>query len=95
MGLADDSPGGVHEGAEIRPLILVVEDLHWMDESSEDVFQDLLEHIAGARVLLIFTYRPEYIHTWGQRSYHGHVHVNRLSGRGSSERHPVALLRPL
>jgi len=73
----------VLKGAEIRPLILVVEDLHWMDESSEDVFKDLLEHIAGARVLLIFTYRPEYVHTWGQRSYHHHVHLNRLSGRES------------
>jgi tetratricopeptide (TPR) repeat protein len=75
----------VLKGAEIRPLILVVEDLHWMDESSEDVFQDLVEHIAGARVLLIFTYRPEYVHTWGQRSYHNHVHLNRLSGRESLE----------
>jgi hypothetical protein len=75
----------VLKGAEIRPLILVVEDLHWMDESSEDVFKDLLEHIAGARVLLIFTYRPQYVHTWGQRSYHHHVHLNRLSGRESLE----------
>ena len=39
----------------------------------------------GARVLLIFTYRPEYVHTWGQRSYHHHVHLNRLSGRESLE----------
>jgi predicted ATPase len=75
----------VLKGAEIRPLILVVEDLHWMDESSEDVLKDLLEHIAGARVLLLFTYRPEYVHTWGQRSYHHHVHLNRLSGRESLE----------
>jgi len=34
-------------------------------------------------VLLVFTYRPEYVHTWGQRSYHNHVHLNRLSGRES------------
>jgi predicted ATPase len=47
----------VLEGSEIRPLILSVEDLHWMDPSSGDVFRDLPEHIAGARVLLLFTYR--------------------------------------
>jgi tetratricopeptide (TPR) repeat protein len=71
----------VLKGAEIRPLILAVEDLHWMDKSSEDVFKDLFEHIAGARVLLLFTYRPEYVHTWGGRSYHSQVTLNRLSNR--------------
>jgi predicted ATPase/class 3 adenylate cyclase len=71
----------VLKGAEIRPLIVSVEDLHWMDPSSEDVFRDLLEHIAGARVLLLFTYRPEYVHTWGGRSYHSQVNLNRLSNR--------------
>jgi tetratricopeptide (TPR) repeat protein len=71
----------VLKGSEIRPIILSVEDLHWMDQSSEDVFRDLLEHIAGARVLLLFTYRPEYVHTWGGRSYHSQVNLNRLSNR--------------
>jgi tetratricopeptide (TPR) repeat protein len=71
----------VLKGAEIRPVVMVVEDLHWMDPSSENVFQDLLEHIAGARVLLLFTYRTEYVHTWGGRSYHSQVNLNRLSNR--------------
>jgi class 3 adenylate cyclase len=71
----------VLKGAEIRPLIMIVEDLHWMDQSSEDTFKELFEHIAGARVLLLFTYRPEYVHTWGGRSYHSQVTLNRLSNR--------------
>jgi tetratricopeptide (TPR) repeat protein len=73
----------VLKGSEIRPLILSVEDLHWMDKTSEEVFKDFLEHIAGARVLLLFTYRPEYVHTWGGRSYHSQVTLNRLSNRES------------
>ncbi len=71
----------VLKGAEIQPLILAVEDLHWIDRSSEEVLKDLLEHIAGARVLLIFTYRTEYVHTWGSRSFHSQVTLNRLSNR--------------
>ena len=69
------------KGAEIQPLILAVEDLHWIDRSSEDVLKDLLEHIAGGKVLLIFTYRTEYVHTWGARSFHSQITLNRLSNR--------------
>jgi len=42
-----------------------------------------LESIPGARVLLIFTYRPEFVHTWGGRSYHNQITLNRLSNRES------------
>ena len=73
----------VLKGSEIRPLILAYEDLHWMDKSSEDVLKYLLESIPGARVLLIFTYRPEFVHTWGAKSYHSQVNLNRLSNRES------------
>ena len=71
----------VLKGAEIQPLILAVEDLHWIDRSSEDALKDLLEHIAGAKVLLIFTYRTEYVHTWGARSFHSQITLNRISNR--------------
>jgi len=57
-------------GSEMRPLIMAFEDLHWLDKSSEDVVKNLLEGIPGSRVLLVFTYRPEFIHTWGAKSYH-------------------------
>ena len=62
---------------------MAVEDLHWMDRSSEDAFKQLLESISGSRVFLIFTYRPEFVHTWGSRSYHSQVTLNRLSNRES------------
>jgi class 3 adenylate cyclase/tetratricopeptide (TPR) repeat protein len=71
----------VLKGAEIQPLILAAEDLHWIDRSSEDAFKDLMEHISGAKIMLIFTYRTEYVHTWGARSFHSQVTLNRLSNR--------------
>jgi len=73
----------VLKGSEIRPLIMAFEDLHWIDKSSEDQLKHLLESIPGARILLIFTYRPEFVHTWGAKSYHSQVMLNRLSNRES------------
>ncbi len=71
------------KGSETRPLIMAFEDLHWIDKSSEDSLRDLLDNISGARVFLIFTYRPEFVHTWGGKSYHNQVALNRLSNRES------------
>jgi class 3 adenylate cyclase/tetratricopeptide (TPR) repeat protein len=71
------------KGSETRPLIIAIEDLHWMDKSSEDVIKDLLGIISGSRVLLIFTYRLEFVHTWGSWSYHNQITLNRLSNRES------------
>jgi len=68
----------VLRGSEFRPLIMAFEDLHWVDKSSEAVFKSLLESIPGAPVLLIFTYRPEFVHAWGGKSFH-----SRLSNRES------------
>jgi tetratricopeptide (TPR) repeat protein len=73
----------VLKGSEIRPLIMAYEDLHWIDKSSEDQLKYLLDGIPGARVLLIFTYRPEFVHTWGAKSYHSQLNLNRLSNRES------------
>jgi len=73
------------KGSEMRPLIMAFEDLQWLDKSSEDVARNLLESIPGSRVLLIFTYRPEFVHTWGAKSYHNQITMHRLSNRESLE----------
>jgi len=70
-------------GSEIRPMIIAIEDLHWVDRSSEDYLKGLLDSISGARVFLIFTYRPEFVHTWGGKSYHYLMNLNRLSNHES------------
>jgi class 3 adenylate cyclase/tetratricopeptide (TPR) repeat protein len=75
----------VLRGSEIRPMIMAVEDLHWIDKSSEERFKYLLDSISGSRVLLIFTYRPEFVHTWGGKSYHSQINLNRLSNSESLE----------
>ena len=71
------------KGSNIRPVITAYEDLHWSDKSSEEVLKYVLESIPGAKVLMIFTYRPEFVHTWGAKSYHNQINLNRLSNRES------------
>ena len=73
----------VLRGSEIRPLIMAIEDLHWIDNSSEDAFKELLNSLSGARIFVIFTYRTEYVPSWGVKSYHSQINLNRLSERES------------
>ena len=66
------------KGSEVRPLILAIEDLHWVDKSSEDALRELLDGIAGARIFLLITYRHEYVPTYTGRSYHHQINLDRL-----------------
>lgn len=56
-------------GARRRPLVLEVENLHWIDPSSEEILTALVERLAGATILLLVTYRPGYRLPWLDRSY--------------------------
>src|SRR4030095_1319967 len=48
-----------------QPLILLVEDLHWIDSETQGFLDTLSESIAGAHMVLLVNYRPEYRHEWG------------------------------
>lgn len=56
-----------------QPLILLIEDLHWSDTTSEDALRYLADSIAAARVLLLLTYRPGYHNPFGERTYFAHL----------------------
>jgi class 3 adenylate cyclase/tetratricopeptide (TPR) repeat protein len=66
-------------GARIRPLVIAIEDLHWVDKSSEEVLMAISEVVPGASVLIIFTFRPMYTNTFATRSYYNQINLNRLS----------------
>jgi class 3 adenylate cyclase/tetratricopeptide (TPR) repeat protein len=68
---------------EGRPLILAVEDLHWIDQNSEEVLKSLLDAVPGAGIFLLCTFRPEFRPSWSGKSYHTQVALNRLSVRES------------
>ena len=69
--------------SERDPLIIAVEDLHWTDKSSEDYFASLVDAVAGARVLLIFSYRPGYRPPWIGKSYATQIALQPLAPRES------------
>lgn len=71
------------KGARLRPLVIAMEDLHWADKSSEDALKWLLKVVPATRVLIILTYRPEFLPAWGGHSYHNQITLNRLSNRES------------
>ncbi len=68
-----------------RPLILTVEDLHWIDKTSEEFFDHLIGGMANTSILLVLLYRPEHNHHWGSKSYYTQVGVGQLSTRTSVE----------
>ena len=68
-----------------KPLILAIEDLHWIDKTSEDFLDYLTGFLPTARILLILLYRPEYTHTWGSKSYYGKIGLDQLSAQTSAE----------
>ncbi len=56
--------------SQVQPLLLVVEDLHWIDSETQAALDSLVEHLPTARILLLVNYRPEYQHGWGSKSYY-------------------------
>ncbi|HUR52761.1 MAG TPA: AAA family ATPase, partial [Gemmataceae bacterium] len=65
--------------AETAPLLFVVEDLHWVDPSTEALLTLFVEHGGEARVLAVFTFRPEYDPPWKGKAVQTQVALNRLT----------------
>ncbi len=65
-----------------QPLILIFEDLHWIDNETQGFLDILSESVASAKLLLLTNYRPEYRHEWGSKTYYTQL---RLSPFGKAE----------
>lgn len=61
-----------------KPLIVVVEDLHWIDEQSESAVKALVDVVASIPVLFVLTYRPNYAHSLGERTYYSRLSLSKL-----------------
>jgi predicted ATPase len=71
----------IMKAAKVRSLILAIEDLHWIDQSSAEFLEDLLEIIPDTRIFLIFTFRPDFLRLLSAKSHYHQVNLNRLSDR--------------
>jgi class 3 adenylate cyclase/predicted ATPase len=68
-----------------QPLILIFEDLHWIDDETEVFLNLLADSIATARILLLVNYRPEYSHRWGSKTYYSQLRLDPLVPESSEE----------
>ncbi len=71
------------EGSRRRPLVLALEDLHWVDTISEELLGALAKEVSAACILLLATYRPEYRSTWAEGLEMAEIPLEPLSRRDS------------
>jgi class 3 adenylate cyclase/tetratricopeptide (TPR) repeat protein len=64
--------------SEAQPLLLILEDLHWVDADTQALLDDLVESVPLHRVLLLVNYRPEYRHRWSGKSYYQQIRLDPL-----------------
>ena len=71
--------------SEAQPLVLMFEDLHWIDTETQAFLDSLVEGVPTARILLLVNYRPEYGHAWGSRTYYTQRRIDPLGPESASE----------
>jgi class 3 adenylate cyclase/predicted ATPase len=64
--------------SQVQPLLLVFEDLHWIDAETQALLDSLIESLPTARLLLLVNYRPEYQHGWGSKTYYTQLRLDPL-----------------
>ena len=71
--------------AREQPLLLIFEDLHWIDGETQALLDGLVESLGSARLLLLVNYRPEYQHAWGSKTYYSQLRLDALPAESAGE----------
>lgn len=71
--------------SENKILVIVIEDLHWMDKISGEFLNFFIDSLPGTRIMLILLYRPEYNHQWGSKSYYTKIGLDQLGSVSGAE----------
>ena len=71
--------------SQVQPLLLVCEDLHWIDSETQALLDSLVESLPTARILLLVNYRPEYQHGWGSKTYYTQLRLDPLPPTSAAE----------
>src|SRR5229473_8500274 len=66
-------------------LVVIFEDLHWIDEETQALLDLLVDSVASARILMLVNYRPEYDHEWGNRTGYTQLRLDSLGGQSADE----------
>jgi tetratricopeptide (TPR) repeat protein len=68
-----------------QPLVVIFEDLHWIDAETQELLDLLVDSVASARFLMLVNYRPEYHHAWGNRTGYTQLRLDPLVGQSADE----------
>ncbi|HKN02300.1 MAG TPA: adenylate/guanylate cyclase domain-containing protein [Candidatus Binataceae bacterium] len=68
-----------------QPLMVIFEDLHWIDEETQALLNLLADSIGTAKLLLLVNYRPEYSHQWNSKTYYTQLRLDPLGREGADE----------
>jgi predicted ATPase len=71
--------------SQVQPLLIVFEDLHWIDSETQAILDGLVESLPTARILLLVNYRPEYRHAWGSKTYYTQLRIDPLPSESAEE----------
>jgi class 3 adenylate cyclase/tetratricopeptide (TPR) repeat protein len=71
--------------SEVQPLVVIFEDLHWIDGETQALLDGLVDSLPAARLLLLVNYRPEYSHAWGSKTYYRQLRIDPLPPESSDE----------
>ena len=71
--------------SQVQPLLLVFEDLHWIDSETQALLDGLVERLPTAPLLLLVNYRPEYQHGWGSKTYYTQLRLDPLPPASAAE----------
>ena len=71
--------------AREQPLLLIFEDLHWIDGETQALLDSLVEGLGSTRLLLLVNYRPEYQHAWGGKTYYSQMRLDALPAESAGE----------
>jgi predicted ATPase len=71
--------------AREQPLLLIFEDLHWIDGETQALLDSLIDSLPAAQTLVLVTYRPEYSHGWGSKTYYQQLRIDPLTSETADE----------
>jgi tetratricopeptide (TPR) repeat protein len=71
--------------SQVQPVLVVCEDLHWIDSETQALLDSLVESLPTARLLLLVNYRPEYQHGWGSKTYYTQLRLDPLPPMSADE----------
>ena len=71
--------------SQAQPVVVIFEDLHWIDAETQALVDALVEGLPAARVLMLVNYRPEYQHAWGSKTYYRQLRIDPLPAASARE----------